>query len=99
MATHITAESAARRTNGVSQTKRWASHRPDGTPSAAAKENAPITTPIPAARRSGGTTSLTTAITSVPDSPPKAPHRIRAANNAAWVCASAQANVPAVKPA
>ena len=60
---------------------------------------APITTPIPAARRSGGTTSLTTAITSVPERPPKAPHRIRAASNAVWVCASAQANVPAVKPA
>jgi hypothetical protein len=89
----------ARKKNGASQLKCCARNKPDGTPSAAATENAVITIPMPVARRAGGTTSLTIAITSAPEMPPNEPHTARDASNAAKLCDIPHATVPSTKPA
>ena len=64
-----------------------------------ATENAVITMPMPVARRAGGTTSLTIAITSAPEMPPNEPHTARDASNAAKLCDIPHATVPSTKPA
>src|SRR5437867_1102071 len=85
--------------NGVSQRNRWASCSPKGTPTAAAAENAVITMPMPAARRSAGTTSPMMDITIEIDIPPNIPLKALAVSSAVALCDNAQAIVPAMNPA
>ena len=66
--------------NGVSQRNICANLSPNGTPSAAAAENAVITMPIPAARRCGGTTSPMMDMIIAMERPPKVPLSARAIN-------------------
>lgn len=84
--------------NGVSHRNNCASFKPNGTPNAAAAENAVITMPIPAARRSGGTTSPMIDMIIAIDSPPKVPLTPRASNSVAAFVESPQKSVPQINP-
>jgi hypothetical protein len=96
---HTTAEMAATTRKGPSHFHSCAIFNPNGTPSAAAAENAVMMMPIPRARRSVGTTSATIAITVAPLTPPNAPHTARAHSSVAAFSASPQASVARANPA
>ena len=72
---------------------------PEEAPSAAAAEKEVMMMPMPCARRWGGTTSETIAITVAPLTPPNAPHRARAIISVPAVCDRPQARVASAKPA
>ena len=93
----IAAQRIPRIKNGQCQ-PRSAIHSPAGTPSADAKAKALITVPIAVARRISGMASPTMASTTPPQTPPKTPVMNRAASIAWYPGASAQQNVPTVKP-
>ena len=73
-------------------------HSPAGTPSADAKAKALITVPIAVARPISGMASPTMASTTPPQTPPKIPVMNLAPSIAWYPGASAQQNVPTVKP-
>jgi len=97
-APHDRADAATTR-KGMRQPHRWASCRPTGTPIAAATANAVMTMPIPAARRLGGTKSLTIARQREPETPPKPPPIARAISKVWALDARPQSSVATVKPA
>ena len=89
----------ATRKNGISQRNFCARNRPNGTPSAAAAAKAVMMTPMPDARRCGGTMSPTMAMMVAPETPPNAPQIAREMSSMPAVCDKAQARVPQKKPA
>ena len=96
---HTTTPIAATPRKGIRQPHRCATCNPTGTPIAAAAANAVMMMPIPAARRSGGTMSLTIARQSEPEMPPNAPPMARAISRVWAFVARPQSSVATVKPA
>src|SRR5690348_16829490 len=97
MTQFIVANPASMR-NGASHRNHCASCNPKGTPSAEAAEKAVITMPMPAARRSGGTTSPIMDMIIAMESPPKVPLMARATSNVVALKERPQVSVPMINP-